>query len=174
MGRNDSKSTSERLEQVLLFISDGLPGMTDAIHRVYPKAKHQVCCVHVACNIASKVRVKDCPAILDDFKNVYQVKGRDEAVNALNTFQEKWKKVYLRVIDTVISNAQLLTFYDFPTSIRRGIYSTNLIEAFNKEIKRYVKRKEQFPNEDALERFLVTQFLDYNQKFGIRCHRGFD
>src|SRR5699024_1732292 len=101
-------------------------------------------------------------------KNVYQVKGRDEAVNALNTFQEKWKKVYPRVIDTVISNAQLLTFYDFPASIRRSIYSTNLIESFNKEIKRYVKRKEQFPNEDALERFLVTQFLDYNQKFGIR------
>src|SRR5699024_11216401 len=60
MGRNDSTSTSEMgLEQVLLFISDGLPGMTDAIHRVYPKAKHQVCCVHVARNIASKVRVKD-------------------------------------------------------------------------------------------------------------------
>src|SRR5699024_2732253 len=53
-------------------------------------------------------------------------------------------------------------------------HCTNLIESFNKEIKRYVKRKEQFPNEDALERFLVTQFLDYNQKFGIRCHRGFD
>lgn len=78
------------------------------------------------------------------------------------------------MIDTVISNDQLLTFYDFPASIRRSIYSTNLIEAFNKEIKRYVKRKEQFPNEEALERFLVTQFLDYNQKFGIRCHRGFD
>src|SRR5699024_11501885 len=52
------------LEQVLLFISDGLPGMTDAIHRVHPKAKHQVCCVHVARNIASKVRVKDRQAIL--------------------------------------------------------------------------------------------------------------
>ena len=107
MGRNDSKSTSERLEQVLLFISDGLPGMTDAIHRVYPKAKHQVCCVHVARNIASKVRVKDRPAILDDFKNVYQAKDRDEAVNALNAFREKWKKVYPRAIDTVISNDQL-------------------------------------------------------------------
>jgi putative transposase len=42
------------VENVLLFISDGLPGMTDAIHRVYPKAKHQVCCVHVARNILVK------------------------------------------------------------------------------------------------------------------------
>src|SRR5699024_1096739 len=45
------------LEQVLLSMSDRLPIMTDAIHRVYPKAKHQVCCVHVVRNIVSKVRV---------------------------------------------------------------------------------------------------------------------
>src|SRR5699024_12034017 len=109
--------------------------MTDAIHRVYPKAKHQVCCVHIARNIASKVRVKDRQAILDDFKNVYQAKDRAEAVNALNTFQDKWKKSYPRGIDTVISNDQLLTFYDLPASIRRSISSTNIIEAFNKKIK---------------------------------------
>ena len=42
--------------------------MTDSIHRVYPKAKHQVCCVHVARNISSKVRVKDRAAILDDLR----------------------------------------------------------------------------------------------------------
>src|SRR5699024_3398963 len=73
-----------------------------------------------------------------------------------------------------MNNEQILTFYDFPASIRRSIYSTNLIEAFNKEIKRYVKRKEQFPNEESLERFLVTRFLDYNHKFSMRCHRGFE
>src|SRR5699024_1342928 len=84
-------------KQLVQFISYCLPCMTDAIHRVYPKAKHQVCCVHVARNIASKVRVKDRQAILDDFKNVYQAKDRDEAVNALNTFQDKWKKSYPRV-----------------------------------------------------------------------------
>src|SRR5699024_11765441 len=106
--------------------------------------------VHVARNIASKVRVKDRQAILDDFKNVYQAKDRDEAVNALNTFQDKWKKSYPRVIDTVISNDQLLTFYYFPDSIRRRIYSTNLIEAVNKEIKSYEQRKEQLLNVEGL------------------------
>lgn len=88
--------------------------------------------------------------------------------------QSKWEKPYPRVIESVMNNEQILTFYDFPASIRRSIYSTNLIEAFNKEIKRYVKRKEQFPNEESLERFLVTWFLDYNHKFGMRCHRGFE
>ncbi|WP_077701822.1 IS256 family transposase [Virgibacillus dokdonensis] len=159
---------------VLLFISDGLTGMTDAIHRVYPKAKHQVCCVHVARNIAKKVRVKDRAEILSDFKTVYHAIDKKEALQALEQFQSKWEKTYPRVIDAVVKNEQLLTFYEFPASIRRSIYSTNLIEAFNKEIKRYVKRKEQFPNKEALERFLVTRFLEYNHKFSMRCHRGFD
>lgn len=70
-------------------------------------------------------------------------------------------------------NPNLLTFYHFPKEIRLSIYSTNLIESLNKSIKRYTSRKEQFPNEESLERFLVTQFENYNQRGVMRCHRGF-
>lgn len=163
------------VSNVLLFVSDGLTCMTDAIHRINPNAKHQVCCVHISCNIGSKVRVKYRAAILlDEFKSGYQANDRREAVNALEQFKSNWHKSYPRVIHSVMNNEQFLTFYDFPASIRRSIYSMNPIEAFNKEIKRYVKREEQFPNEDSLERFLVSQFLNYNHKFALRCHRGFD
>ena len=110
------------VENVLLFISDGLPGMTDSIHRVYPKAKHQVCCVHAARNISSKVRVKDRAAILDDFKAVYQAKDREEALEALEQMQSKWEKPYPRVIESVMNNKRILTFFDFPASIRSSIY----------------------------------------------------
>src|SRR5690625_5396655 len=108
--------------------------MTDSIHRVYPKSKHQVCCVHVARNISSKVRVKDCAAILDDFKAVYQAKDREEALEALEQMQSKWEKSYPRVIESVMNNERIGTFYDFPASIRRSSYSTTVSEAFNKEI----------------------------------------
>src|SRR5699024_7280030 len=67
----------------------------------------------------------------------------------------EWHKVYPRAVDAVMKQDSLFTFYDFPASIRPSIYSTNLIEGFNKEIKRYNKRKEQFSNENVLERFLV-------------------
>ncbi len=49
-----------------------------------------------------------------------------------------------------------------------------MIESFNKKSKKYTKRKEQFPNEESLERFLVSQFEDYNQNFATRCHIGFN
>ncbi len=73
-----------------------------------------------------------------------------------------------------MDNPYILTFYSSPLSIWRSIYSTNLIESFNKQIKKYSKRKEQFPNEESLERILVSQFEIYNQKFSTRCHLGCD
>ena len=53
------------------------------------------------------------------------------------------------------------------------MYSTNLIESFNKQIKKYSRRKEQFQNEESMDRFLVSRFDTYNQKFLTRIHRGF-
>jgi len=47
-------------------------------------------------------------------------------------------------------------------------------ESFNKKIKKYTKREEQFPDEEALEKFLVPQIEGYNQRFVTRCHIGFD
>ncbi|NRE73934.1 transposase, partial [Enterococcus faecium] len=55
----------------------------------------------------------------------------------------------------LLMNPAILTFYNFPPSIRRTIYSTNLIEGFNKQLKKYTKRKEQFPNEESLARLLT-------------------
>ncbi|WP_421490688.1 transposase, partial [Limosilactobacillus fermentum] len=68
---------------------------------------------------------------------------------------------------------ELFTFFSFPTAIRQTIYSTNLIESFNKSLKKMVRRKEPFPNEGALDRFIMTQVMEYNDKFENRAHRGF-
>lgn len=78
---------------------------------------------------------------------------------------DKWEKQYPRVVN-LLMNPAILTFYNFPPSIKRTIYSTNLIECFNKQRKKYTKRKEQFPNEES-------PFNNYNQNFLCRVHKGF-
>ncbi|WP_054707925.1 IS256 family transposase [Bacillus sp. JCM 19041] len=162
------------VEEVLLFISDGLKGIKDAIQHIYPSSRYQACCVHLARNISHKVRVSDHAEVCDDFKQVYRSSNKKEGQKALDAFVAKWKKAYPRVIKTLEHNEHILTFYDFPKAIWRSIYSTNLIESFNKQLKKYSKRKEQFPNESSIERFLVSQFEPYNQKFSTRCHLGFE
>ena len=160
------------LEEVLLVVTDGLSGINDSIHSIYPNAQFQQCCVHISRNIAHKVRVSDRQEVCNDFKLVYQAASKEEAMNQISFMIDKWKKQYPRVVK-VLMNPAILTFYNFPPSIRRTIYSTNLIEGFNKQLKKYTKRKEQFPNEESLERFLVSQFNNYNQKFLCRIHKGF-
>ncbi|HEE9729974.1 TPA: IS256 family transposase [Enterococcus faecium] len=160
------------LKEVLLVVTDGLSGINDSIHSVYPNAQFQQCCVHISRNIAHKVRVSDRQEVCSDFKLVYQASSKEEANNQIRFMIDKWKKQYPRVVK-LLMNPAILTFYNFPPSIRRTIYSTNLIEGFNKQLKKYTKRKEQFPNEESLERFLVSQFNNYNQKFLCRVHKGF-
>ena len=160
------------LKEVLLVVTDGLSGINDSIHSVYPNAQFQQCCVHISRNIAHKVRVSDRQEICSDFKLGYQASSKEEAMNQISFMIDKWKKQYPRVVK-LLMNPAILTFYNFPPSIRRTIYSTNLIEGFNKQLKKYTKRKEQFPNEESLERFLVSQFNNYNQKFLCRIHKGF-
>lgn len=162
------------VDEVLLFISDGLKGITDRIFAVFPDAQYQACCVHLSRNISHKVRVADRPEICEDFKSVYRAESRKLGEEALKAFVEKWKTAYPKVTKSLESNPFIFTFYDFPKAIWRSIYSTNLIESFNKKVKKYSKRKEQFPNEDSLDRFLVSQFEIYNQNFSTRCHIGFD
>lgn len=159
------------LEEILLVVTDGLSGIQDSIHSIYPNAQFQQCCVHISRNIAHKVRVSDRKEICDDFKLVYQAGSKEEATNQISFMIDKWEKQYPRVVK-LLMNPAILTFYNFPPSIRRTIYSTNLIEGFNKQLKKYTRRKEQFPNEESLERFLVSQFNNYNQKFLCRVHKG--
>ncbi|OQO66355.1 hypothetical protein BH741_10125 [Enterococcus faecium] len=94
-------------------------------------------------------------------------------VRKLNDFANNWYQTYPKLIKNLLKMPNLLTFMDFPPAIRGSLYSTNLIENFNKPLKRNTNHKEQFPTEDSLDRFLVSQFNVYNEKSMKRIHRGF-
>lgn len=138
------------IEEVLLFISDGLKGIVDAISTVFPTAQYQTCLVHVTRNLSHKVRVEDRSEVCEDFKTISQAENKDASQDALDSFCSKWQKAYPKVLKAHKENDNLLSFYSFPKALWRSIYSTNLIESFNKQFKKYKKRKEQFPNEEAL------------------------
>lgn len=161
------------VERVSLFCTDGLHGMPDAIHSVFGEAKIQRCLLHVSRNISSKVRVNDRNQILQDFKGVYRANTKEEALAQLSTFKASWKKKYPKVVASLDENEYLLTYYDYPSSVRSSLYTTNMIESYNKQLKRKFKMKEQFPTEESMEMYLVNQFEQYNEKNLNRIHKGF-
>ena len=82
--------------------------------------------------------------ILDEFREVYQSKNKEEAEKKLIDFKEKWKRKYPQVIKSLENNSHLFTYYEYPKEVRASIYTTNLIEGVNKQIKRKFKAKNSF------------------------------
>ena len=125
----------------------------------------------------------DRAVILEQFKTIYRAENLEMAVQALEDFIAEWEPKYRKVMEShgkswkvmesLENTDNLLTFYQFPYQIWHSIYSINLIESLNKKIKRQTKKKVLFPNEEAMERYLVTLFEDYNFKQRQRIHKGF-
>ena len=162
------------VNEVLLFVSDGLTGIRDVCLEIYPHALHQSCWVHIQRHIARLVRAKDRKEILELLKPVYQADSQLDAQAALKHFSDETINRYPKVIKLLDQNQSLFSFLTFPKSIRRSLYTTNILEGMNKQIKRYTKRKEQFPNEASLDRFVCNQLMEYNQRFSTRVHLGFN
>lgn len=144
------------VQKFFFFVSDGLTGIKDACLSVFSKAMHQSCWVHISRNVARLVRAKDRKEILDMLKSVYQSKTEEEANLNLESFIRSVSKRYPKVVDKFKDRSNLFSFLSFSKEIQRSLYSTNLIDGLNKQLKRYTGRKEQFPNEDSLERFICN------------------
>ena len=165
---------SRGLEQVELFLSDGVVGMKEAICQSYPKAHFQRCLVHVMRNISAKMRVDDRQKALDEFKQIHTQSNKEMAVQVLHEFYQNWEKAYKNVVrDLRQVEPDLLTFYNYPPAIRASIYSTNMIESFNNRLKRKTKPKTEFPTEQSLDTFIGVQAMDYNDRYFNRIHKEF-
>lgn len=165
---------SRGLEQVELFLSDGVVGMKKAICQSYPKAHFQRCLVHVMRNISAKMRVDDRQKALDEFKQIHTQSNKEMAVQVLHEFYQNWEKAYKNVVRDIRQvEPDLLTFYNYPPAIRASIYSTNMIESFNNRLKRKTKPKTEFPTEQSLDTFIGVQAMDYNDRYFNRIHKGF-
>lgn len=146
------------VKDVLLFVADGLVSLDEGLSGHFPKAKRQRCLVHAGRNLMNKVRDKDRKTVINDFKQVHRATNRQEAELKLNDFANNWHQTYPKLIKNLLKMLNLLTFMNFPPAIRGSLYSTSLIENFNKHLKRNTNHKEQFPTENSLDRFLVSQF----------------
>jgi len=119
------------------------------------------------------IRKKDIQEFTQDLRTIYQAPTLELAQIALEEVNRKWSKKYPRVMEKWLNNPYIFTYYKYPHSIRKAIYTTNWIERFNKELKRLIKSKEQFPNEEAAQKIIYYQVINYNDKWSQRALNGF-
>ena len=157
---------SRGLYSASLFVTDGLQGMPEAIHRNYPKAKHQLCLVHETRTICRDVRKSDRKTVSGDFKNVYSAKDRAEAESRLSGFETKWEKTYPNMVRKLRKQIDLFTFMDYPKLLWKSIYTSNAIEGFNSKLKRLTRKRILMNSEDNAVITIVSCCADYNKNAG--------
>jgi putative transposase len=138
------------VKDIFIASVDGLTGFPEAINTVYPKAKIQLCIVHMVRNSLKYVSYKDRKAVAADLKRIYSSITLSEAELELNTFEEKWDSRYASISKMWHRNWEnLITIFDYPDEIRKIIYTTNAIESLNSVIRKAIKNRRIFPNDKS-------------------------
>ena len=161
---NDLKNRG--VEDILIACVDGLTGFPAAIAAVYPKTELQQCIIHQIRNTTKFVSYKDIKALMADLKRVYTSPSEESALFELDMFEEKWNSKYPKIAISWRNNwANLATYFKYPQEVRTLIYTTNLIEGFNRQMRKVTKSKSVFPTDDSLLKILYLAMIDVTKKW---------
>lgn len=154
------------VKDVFIFSVDGLTGFPEAINAVYPKAKIQLCIVHMVRNSLKYVSYKDRKELAADLKQIYSSVTLEEAEQELTSFEDKWDSRYASISKIWRRNWEnLITIFDYPYEIRKIIYTTNAIESLNSVIRKAIKNRRIFPNDKSAFKVIYLAVQQASKKW---------
>jgi putative transposase len=149
------------VSDILIACVDGLKGFPEAIEAVFPATTVQTCIVHLIRNSLKYVPRREFADIARDLKPIYTAIDADHAHQELERFDEKWGARFPVITQAWLDSWEYVTpFLAFPPEVRRVIYTTNAIEALNRQLRKAVKTKGHFPSEDAARKLLYLAILN--------------
>lgn len=158
------------VEDILIACADGLSGLLQAISAVYPQTEIQQCIIHQIRDSVKSVSCEDIKLLTADLKWVYAAPTEKEALHELRLFREKWSSSYPSIYESWIKNwPTLSTYFKHPEAVRKLIYTTNIIEGFNRQLRKVTKSKTVFPSDNSLLKMLYLATMDITKKW-TDCH----
>jgi transposase-like protein len=151
---NDLKTRG--CQDILIAVVDGLKGLADAINTVYPKSTVQTCIVHLIRNSLDYAGWKDRKLVAQALRPIYTAVSEAAARDELRAFAEgPWGNKYPTIVQSWTRAWEHVTpFFVFPPDIRRVIYTTNAIESLNMQLRKIIKTRGHFPNDEAAIKLL--------------------
>lgn len=154
------------VQSMLIVCTDNLKGLSDAIAETYPASDVQLCIIHQIRNSFKYVAAKDSREFMRDLRTVYQAANKEVAEENLTLMEDKWKKKYPAVFRSWRDNwERLTTFFKYPEEIRRVIYTTNMIEAFHRQVRKVTKTKGAFTSDTALLKLIYLATMNLVEKW---------
>jgi putative transposase len=159
------------VNDILIAVVDGLKGFPEAITTVFPQTLVQTCIVHLIRNSLAFVSWKDRKAIMPSLKAIYRAEAADIALTRLEEFEAQWSKRY-PAIGPIWRRAweHVIPFFGFAPSIRKMIYTTNCVEALNRSLRKIIKTRGSFPNDESALKLLYLAI----KNAGLRWRRGIE
>lgn len=144
------------VEDILIAVIDGLKGFPDAIQAVFPETTIQTCIVHLLRQSLDFVSYKDRKAVAAALKGIYKAVDAAAGAAALALFEDgPWGRKYPAIGQSWRRAwSEVIPFHAFPDDVRRILYTTNAIEALNSKLRRAVRARGHFPNDEAALKLL--------------------
>lgn len=151
---NDLKTRG--VEDILIAVTDGLKGMAEALAAVYPATTLQTCIVHLIRNSLDYANWKERKALAAAIKPIYQAPSAEAAEAELAAFEAgPWGKKFPTVVAAWRRAwSHVIPFFTFPAPIRKVIYTTNAIESVNAQLRKIIKTRGHFPNDEAASKLI--------------------
>jgi transposase-like protein len=163
---NDLKTRG--VDDILIAVTDGLKGMSEALGTVFPATTLQTCIVHLIRNSLDYASWKDRKALAAALRPIYAAVSAEAAEAALDAFEQgtwgrkfptvvaAWRRAWDRVIP----------FFAFPPEVRRVIYTTNAIESVNAQVRKIIKTRGHFPSDDAASKLIWLALRNITADWG--------
>ena len=159
------------LQDIFIACVDGLTGFPDAIETVFPQARVQLCIVHLVRNSLKYVSWKDRRKVAADLKLIYQAATVTEAEDAVANFAQKYDEVYPSISQIWLRHwERVIPLFDYSADIRKAIYTTNAIESVNRSLRKVLKTKGAFPDEDSVFKLLYLALNNIAKKWTMPIH----
>ena len=143
-------------EDILIAVTDGLKGLPEALEAAFPQTTLQTCIVHLIRQSLEYASWRDRRPLAAALKTMYTAPTEEAARAALDTFEASalgqrfptvsaaWRRAWVHV----------MPFFAFPPAIRRLLYTTNVLENVNRQLRKIIKTRGHFPNDDAATKLL--------------------
>lgn len=160
------------VSDILIAVTDGLKGMPEALGAVFPRTTLQTCIVHLIRNSLDFASWQDRKKLAAALRPIYAAATAEEALAALDAFEAgEWGQKFPTVV-AAWRRAwdRVIPFFAFPPAIRRVIYTTNAIESVNARLRKIIKTRGHFPNDEAAGKLIWLALRNITAGWGGPAH----
>jgi len=154
------------VQDVLIACVDGLKGFPEAIEATFPHAWVQTCIVHLIRASLRYVNYRDLKKVTSALRPIYTAENADRALVELERFDSEWGERYAATVRAWRDAWEhVIPFLALPEELRKAVYTTNTIEGLHRQIRKAIKTRGHFPDQQAATKLIYLAILKADAKW---------